>query len=60
MPLDLFSPGNAQNAVELADLVRTAGYRIIKGKGYTSFGVGTAIVRICEAILRDERSALPV
>jgi len=40
--------------------VRDAAYRIVSGKGYTSFGVATAIVRICEAILRDERVALPV
>ncbi|TVV75119.1 L-lactate dehydrogenase [Sphingomonas solaris] len=40
--------------------VREAGYRIIAGKGYTSFGIATAIVRICEAILRDERAILPV
>jgi L-lactate dehydrogenase len=40
--------------------VRDAGYRIIKGKGYTSFGVATAIVRICEAIIRDEHAVLPV
>ncbi|RYE56266.1 MAG: L-lactate dehydrogenase, partial [Rhizobiaceae bacterium] len=33
---------------------------IIAGKGYTSFGVATAIVRICEAIVRDERCVLPV
>jgi L-lactate dehydrogenase len=40
--------------------VRDAAYKIIKGKGYTSFGVATAIVRICEAIIRDERAVLPV
>lgn len=40
--------------------VRNAGYRILKGKGYTSFGIATAIVRICEALLRDERVILPV
>ena len=60
LPLDHFSADDAQHLGELADLVRTAGYRIIEGKGYTSFGVATAIVRICEAILRDERSSLPV
>lgn len=44
----------------IACLVRDAGYAIIAGKGYTSFGVATAIVRICEAIVRDERAILPV
>ncbi len=44
----------------IAIKVRDKAYRIVKGKGYTSFGVATAIVRICEAILRDERVVLPV
>ncbi|MCY7280320.1 MAG: L-lactate dehydrogenase [Sphingomonas bacterium] len=44
----------------LAAVVRKAGYRIIEGKGYTSFGIATAIVQICEAIVRDEQAVLPV
>lgn len=52
------SPALDQDTV--AKKVRDAGYRILAGKGYTSFGVATAIVRICEAILRDERAVLPV
>ncbi len=60
LPLDKFAPDNIPNLEELANDVRTAGYRIIGGKGYTSYGVATAIVRICEAILRDERTILPV
>ena len=44
----------------IAKEVREAGYRIISGKGYTSFGVATAIVRICEAIVRNEHAVLPV
>ncbi len=47
-------------ADDLLDEVRRAGYRIIGGKGYTSYGIATAIVRICEAILRDEHAVLPV
>jgi L-lactate dehydrogenase len=60
MPLDRFVPKEDHNYAQLADDVRTAAYRIIEGKGYTSFGVATAIVRICEAILRNERNVLPV
>lgn len=44
----------------IASDVRRAAYAIIRGKGSTSFGVATAIVRICEAIHRDERVVLPV
>ena len=60
LPFDRFAADDAWDVGDLADSVRTAGYRIIEGKGHTSFGVATAIVRICEAILRDERSVLPV
>ena len=44
----------------IARQVRDAGYDIVKGKGYASYGVATAIVRICEAVVRDERAVLPV
>lgn len=44
----------------MANQVRDQGYKIIGGKGYTSFGIATAIVRICEAIVRDEHAVLPV
>lgn len=44
----------------LAVDVRDAGYRIVQGKGYTSFGVATALVRICETIVRDEQAVLAV
>lgn len=54
------SGGAAIDRDEVERDVREAGYQIVLGKGYTSFGVATAIVRICEAILRDERSILPV
>ena len=60
VPLNQFAPDRTMDSEKLADDGRTAGYRIIEGKGYTSFGVATAIVRICEAILRDERTVLPV
>jgi L-lactate dehydrogenase len=37
-----------------------AGYAINYGKGHTSYGVATAIVRLCEAVRRDEQVVLPV
>lgn len=59
--LDRF--GGMEQPLDVAEIgrtVRQAAYEIIQGKGYTSFGVATAIVRICEAIVRDEHAALPV
>lgn len=59
--LDQFCGGKALPDVSaIATEVRNAGYAIVEGKGYTSFGVATAIVRICDAILRDEHAVLPV
>jgi L-lactate dehydrogenase len=40
--------------------VRRAAYHIIEGKGATYYGIGSAIARIVEVILQDERSLLTV
>ncbi len=40
--------------------VRRAAYSIIEGKGATYYGVGSALARIVDAILRDRRSVLTV
>ena len=53
-------PGSTIDLAAVADEVRSAGYRIIEGKGYTSYGIATAVVRIAEAIVRDEHEVLPV
>lgn len=62
MSLDAFAAaaGIKLDKAGIAATVRTAGYDIIAGKGHTSFGIATAIVRICEAIIRDEKTVLPV
>ncbi len=53
-------PDQAPDPRQMAEKVRQAAYQIIGGKGYTSFGIATAIVRLCEAIGRDEKAVLPV
>ncbi len=40
--------------------VRNAAYEIIEGKGATYYGVGSALARIAEVILGDQRSVLTV
>lgn len=40
--------------------VKRAAYEMINTKGYTNYAVALAIRRICEAIIRDEHSVLPV
>ncbi len=50
----------AEDQDEIDDQVRHAAYHIIEGKGATYYGVGSAIARIVEVILRDFRSILTV
>lgn len=40
--------------------VRTAAYNIIAGKGATYYGIGSALARIVDVILHDQRSILTV
>jgi L-lactate dehydrogenase len=44
----------------IADAVRRSAYRIIEGKGATYYAIASGLVRIVEAILRDQRSVLTV
>ena len=41
-------------------MVKNAAYKIIDTKGATYYAIALALVRIIEAILRDENSVLPV
>ncbi|HEV2914979.1 MAG TPA: L-lactate dehydrogenase [Pyrinomonadaceae bacterium] len=45
---------------ELLKRVRRAAPAIIERKGYTSYAIASCVVRICEAVLRDEHTVLPV
>ena len=42
------------------NLVKTAAYRVIEGKGATNYAIGLSAARIVEAILSDEEAILPV
>ncbi|MBQ6906969.1 MAG: L-lactate dehydrogenase [Clostridia bacterium] len=45
---------------ELADGVKNSAYEIIEKKSATYYGIAMSVKRICEAIVRDEKSILPV
>ncbi|MBQ3601361.1 MAG: L-lactate dehydrogenase [Lachnospiraceae bacterium] len=45
---------------EIAEAVKNSAYDIIQRKHATYFGVAMAVKRICEVIVRDEKSILPV
>lgn len=45
---------------EIADNVKNAAYEIIQKKQATYYGIAMSVRRICEAVIRDEKSILPV
>lgn len=45
---------------QIAAEVKESAYEIIKRKKATYYGIAMAVKRICEAIVRDEKSVLPV
>lgn len=45
---------------EIDDRVRNAAYRIIDGKGATYYGIGSALAKVADVILHDQRSILTV
>ena len=49
-----------QNMEDIAEDVKNSAYKIIEKKKATYYGVAVAVRRICEAIIRDEKSVLPV
>lgn len=57
---DYAPPGVLADPDAILQRVRHAAPDIIRSKGYTSFAIASCVTRICEAILRDERSVLPV
>ena len=65
IPLDLYCQEHHLNFCEsmnedIEHQVRDAAYSIIRGKGATYYGVGSALARIVEVILRDQRSIMTV
>ena len=65
IPLTEFCTGREISICEddyaaIDEKVRRAAYHIIEGKGATYYGIGSAIARIVEVILQDERSLLTV
>ncbi len=46
--------------IEIAENVKNSAYEIIEKKKATYYGIAMSVKRICEAIVRDEKSILPV
>ena len=52
------SPDDEKAMQSISRQTRTAGYDIVRLKGATDYAVATGVVRIVEAILRDENTLL--
>ena len=65
LPLAAFAaalgrPDDGRTRAAIAERTRTAGAAVAARKGHTAFGVAAGLLRITEAVLRDERSLLTV
>lgn len=65
IPLDDFCEmrghyNHGESTKRIAQSVKQSAYEIISKKGATYYGIAMAVKRICEAIVRDEKSILPV
>ena len=49
-----------ENTEEIAAAVKNSAYEIINKKHATYYGIAMSVKRICEAIIRDEKSILPI
>ncbi|MCD7826849.1 MAG: L-lactate dehydrogenase [Clostridiaceae bacterium] len=49
-----------QEMAKIAQRVKDSAYEIIRKKRATYYGIAMSVKRICEAIVRDEKSILPV
>ncbi|MFK8113791.1 MAG: L-lactate dehydrogenase [Rubripirellula sp.] len=49
-----------ESRAEIDHQVRRAAYHIIEGKGATYYGIGSALARIVDVVLHDQRSILTV
>ena len=58
---DMRGHHNHEEAMEeIAEHVRNSAYEIIEKKKATYYGIAMSVVRICEAVVHDEKSILPV
>ena len=52
------TPLTAQDRQRIDDNVRRAAYHIIAGKGATYYGIGSAVARIVDVLVHDQRAIL--
>jgi len=60
VPIARFPTDKHLDLPAMKDQVRAGGWQILLGKGWTSFGIGTAAARLVDAVLSDGRTVFPV
>lgn len=65
IPLDDFCEmrghyNHVESTERIAEEVKKSAYEIISKKGATYYGIAMSVKRICEAIIHDEKSILPI
>jgi len=62
VPLDHFrgNPITKAHRQQIDEQVRRAAYHIIAGKGSTYYGIGSAVARIVDVLLHDQRAILTI
>ncbi|KAJ5293567.1 hypothetical protein N7508_008388 [Penicillium antarcticum] len=60
VPIDKALPSNSFNPTDLANECKQRSQKIIQAKGKISFGIGSAISRICASIIFDRRNVYPI
>jgi L-lactate dehydrogenase len=62
VPLDQFhgNPLTKTHRQQIDEQVRRAAYHIIAGKGSTYYGIGSAVARIVDVLLHDQRAILTI
>ncbi|MGE3310104.1 MAG: L-lactate dehydrogenase [Limisphaerales bacterium] len=54
------TPLTADDRLRIDENVRRAAYKIIEGKGSTYYGIGSAVARIVDVLLHDQRAILTI
>jgi L-lactate dehydrogenase len=54
------TPLGPEDQQQIDEQVRHAAYHIIAGKGATYYGIGSAVARLVDVILRDQRAVLTI
>ena len=54
------TPLRPEDRTRIDDQVRRAAYHIIEGKGATFYGIGSAVARLLDVILHDQRAVLTI